>query len=104
MISSFFYDLTDGTSESHDAIDLGTGDVSFVMRTCSVRQGTWISPTGIDHLIWCLEAEVDTEIAGGDDYFTRRDPDPTDQNQNNHSWDEEDIRTLWLKNLYLVDG
>ncbi len=38
--------------------------------------GSWIGPTGIDHLIWCLENQVDTDVTEGDDYFTppRREP------------------------------
>ena len=104
MITSFFYDLTDGTSESWDALELDEMDISTVMKNCEVREGSWTSPTGIDHLIWCLEAEVDTDITGGDDYFSGRSPDPTDQNQDDHTWNEDFIRTLWLKNLYLVDG
>ena len=105
IITAFFYDLFDDTSEPHDSLDLDEETVTRMMGRCKVKEGTtWISPTGIDHLIWCLEAQVDTVITGGDDYFTTRDPDPTDQNQSDHGWNEDHIRTLWLKNLYNVDG
>ena len=105
IIMAFFWDLSDGTSESHDSLELDQADVTDVMSRCKVREGSaLISPSGIDHLIWCLEAQVDADVTGGDDYFTTRSPDPTDQNQSDHAWDEDDVRTLWLKNLYNVDG
>ena len=59
---------------------------------------------GIDHLIWCPENQVDSDIAGGDDYFTTRDPHPTQENQGNHNWNEAHVRKLWLRNLYNVNG
>lgn len=72
------------------------------MKDCGVRSGgsSWNSPDGIDHLIWCLENQVDTAITNGDDYFQERESHPTQENQNDHSWDEDHIRTMWLMNLY----
>ena len=61
-------------------------------------------PTGIDHLIWCLEAQVDSDVTEGDDYFQSRSVHPTSQNQSDHDWMESRVRTLWLKNLYKEDG
>ena len=102
---AFFWDLFDGTRESHDSLELDQIDVTSMMSRCKVRQGSaWISPSGIDHLIWCLEANVDADITGGDDYSSTRSPDPTDQNQRNHAWNENHVRALWLKNLYNVNG
>ena len=106
-VMSFFYDLFDGGSgESHDLIDLDIQDVLTVMNDCKVLvSGVWIQPpAGIDHLIWCLENGVDTDITGGDDYFTARSVHPTAENQSDHYWDETHVRKLWLKNLYNVDG
>jgi hypothetical protein len=105
IIMAFFWDLFDDTSESHDSLELDQTVVTKMMGGCEIREGTeWIHPTGIDHLIWCLEAAVDTAVTGGTDYFSTRSPDPTDQNQSDHHWNEDHIRTLWLKNLYNVDG
>lgn len=105
-VMSFFYDLFDGGSgESHDLLDLDVQDVLTVMGNCQVRvSGSWIAPTGIDHLIWCLENGVDSDITGGDDYFTTRTVHPTEENQSDHSWNETHVRKLWLKNLYNVNG
>ena len=105
-IMSFFYDLFDGGGgESHDLLDLDVQDVLTVMGNCEVRvSGSWIAPTGIDHLIWCLENGVDSDITGGDDYFTTRSVHPTAENQSDHSWNETHVRKLWLKNLYNVNG
>ena len=105
-VMSFFYDLFDGGSgESHDLLNLDVQDVLSVMGSCKVQvSGSWIRPTGIDHLIWCLENQVDSDITGGDDYFTARGVHPTSENQGNHSWNEAHVRKLWLKNLYNVNG
>ncbi|WP_425154718.1 hypothetical protein [Candidatus Palauibacter sp.] len=47
---------------------------------------------------------MDSSITGGSDYFQSRGIDPTNENQSNHSWAQDDVRTLWLKNLYDVNG
>ncbi|WP_423926839.1 hypothetical protein [Candidatus Palauibacter sp.] len=100
-VAAFFFDVLDSANEDHDDIDLSGQDLYEVMGTCRVREGNvMVRPGGIDHLIWCLEAEVDGVITGGDDYFSTRDPHPTQENQSDHDWDETDIRTLWLTNLY----
>ena len=100
-VAAFFNDLLDPSNESHDDIDLSGQDLYEVMGSCRVREGNvFIDPSGIDHLIWCLEAAVDGVITSGDDYFPSRDPHPTQENQPDHAWDKDDIRTLWLRNLY----
>ncbi|WP_419941015.1 hypothetical protein [Candidatus Palauibacter sp.] len=104
VVAAFFYDLVDPAGEAGDDIDLSGDNVSRVMNRCKVRVGAWARPNGIDHLIWCLEAAVFEDITDDDDYFPTRTTDPNDQNQSNHSWDEDDIRKLWLKVLYGEDS
>lgn len=101
-VAAFFYDLTDPANETHDRLDIGEAALATIMNDCGVRTtgSSWNSPDGIDHLIWCLENQVDTAITGGDDYFQERESHPTQENQNDHSWDEDHIRTMWLMNLY----
>ncbi len=104
-VAAFFYDLLDAADEGHDSLSISAEDLYEVMDDCEVREGSeWVSPGGIDHLIWCLEADVDSSITGGDDYFPTRDPHPTQENQSNHAWVEGHVRLLWLKNLYGEGG
>lgn len=105
VVAAFFYDLVDPAGETGDRIDLTGTDVSRVMNGCRVHVGrTWSRPRGIDDLIWCLEAAVDADITGDADYFPTRTNDATKENQSNHAWNEDHIRTLWLKNLYGEKG
>ena len=105
QVAAFLYDLTDeNISEPHDNLIIDGADLAEVMGPCKVRQGSWRRPDGIDHLIWCLENQVDSAITGGNDYFTERENHPTHENESDHSWDEDDVRTSWLKNLYDVSG
>ena len=109
-VTAFFYDLFDPMNEPHDPLELAVGAVLNVMRDCRVARGSdTTSATGVDHLIWCLEGEVDSAITGGADYFDARDvPDletrsyhPMWQNQMaNTKWPKDDIRRLWFGNLY----
>lgn len=76
------------------------------MDSCQVLvSGSWIQPiTGIDHLIWCLGNQVDSDITGGNDYFSARDVHPTSEDQGDHNWNETHVRKMWLKNPYNVTG
>lgn len=101
-VASFFFDLWDEGSETGDNFNISGFDLAEVMDDCRVRYNGayWSDPAGIDHLIWCLEAGVDEDIT--DDYFTTRPSsyNQDGQNQSGHSWDANDIRRLWLLNLY----
>ena len=105
-VTAFFMDLFDEANESFDLIDLDEMDVLGVMGACRVRPGfgRFARPRGIDDLIWCLQARVDAR----GEYFNSRGQHSwaTEQNQSGHSWTEEDIRRLWLANLYhkTLDG
>ena len=102
QVAAFFFDLTDVLSgEVHDNLAIDDDDLLDVMRTCRVLQGgSWRAPDGIDHLIWCLENQVDSVTTSNSSYFPTRNPDPTAENRNTHSWSPSDVRTNWLWNLY----
>lgn len=111
-ITAFFYDLFDPANETHDVLELDVGAVMDVMASCRVTRDTvTAAPSGIDHLIWCLEARVDTTITRDSTYFEQRINPPTNwvppknfhptaQNQDSLSWSPTDIRRLWRANLY----
>ena len=105
QVAAFLYDLTDEfNTETHDNLTIDTHDLARVMGNCRVNQGAWRRPDGIDHLIWCLENRVDSQITGNAQYFPERDTHPTSENQGTHSWAQYDVRINWLKNLYNVTG
>jgi hypothetical protein len=114
-VASFLYDITDsnwwglGTQgapvgqrdEHHDNIVYSGSYVAGVIASCQVRQnGVWTSNTGIDHLVYCFERQVDPTVTGSSTYFHTRNPDPTEQNQTGTP--DTAIRALWLKNLYWI--
>lgn len=111
-ITAFFYDLFDPANETHDLLELDISTVMDVMASCRVSRDTvTAAPSGIDHLIWCLEARVDTTITRDSTYFRQRThpPDdwvppqnfhPTAQNQDSVPWSSNHIRRLWRANLY----
>ena len=104
VVAAFFHDLVDPAGETGDKIDLSGDDVSRMISGCRVYAAGWHRARGIDDLIWCLEAEVDSGITAGEDYFPTRINDATNENQSNHAWNEDHIRTLWLKDLYGENG
>ena len=104
VVAAFFSDLIDPADEADDWIDLSGDAVSRVMSGCRVYARGWHRPRGVDDLIWCLEAAVDPDVTGGDDYFEMRTSHATNENQSNQAWNEDDIRTLWMKDLYGEDG
>ncbi len=109
-ITAFFYDLFDPANETHDLLELDVGAVTDVMASCRVTRDTvTVAPSGIDHLIWCLEARVDTAITRDSTYFRQRfNPNedtpknfhPTAQNQDSLPWSATHIKRLWRANLY----
>ncbi|MCY3700900.1 MAG: PKD domain-containing protein [Gemmatimonadetes bacterium] len=111
-VTAFFYDLFDPANETHDLLELEISDVMDVMASCRVSRDTvTAAPSGIDHLIWCLEARVDTMITRDTTYFGQRTNPPEDwvppknfhptaQNQDSVSWSPNHIRRLWRANLY----
>ncbi|WP_420635494.1 PKD domain-containing protein [Candidatus Palauibacter sp.] len=109
-VTAFFHDLFDPANETHDALELDVGAVMDVMASCRVSRDTvMVAPSGIDHLIWCLEARIDTTVTRDTTYFRQRfkpkadTPEnfhPAAQNQDSVPWSPDHIRRLWRGNLY----
>ena len=111
-ITAVFYDLFDPANETHDLLELDISTVMDVMASCRVSRDTvTAAPSGIDHLIWCLEARVDTTITRDTTYFQQRTKPPenwvppknfhpTAQNQDSLPWSSNHVRRLWRGNLY----
>lgn len=108
-VAAFFLDLTDSDWESHDQTTYPGSYLAQVIRTCEVyRRVSWISAwfraSGVDHLIYCLENQVDPAVTGSSVYFPTRSTDPTQQRESATEpaglWNRWAIRALWQRNLY----
>lgn len=100
-IASFLYDITDAANEGHDSLGLSGQYVGDVMSSCMVWIGNWESQRAIDHLVYCMENQVDPWIAQSG-YFPASDR-PSLQSENASEpggWSPGAIRALWLHNLY----
>jgi hypothetical protein len=76
-VAALLFDLTDSTDdaqETHDDILLTGLYVADILRTCQTNFGR---ASGIDHVIYCLEKQIDPTITGNPTYFTARSADPT---------------------------
>lgn len=75
-----------------------------MIRTCEVYAGgAWRRPTGIDHIVYCMEGQVDPQITGSTNYFPSRYPDPVAQRSSGPAtggYSQSAVRGLWLRNLY----
>lgn len=101
-VQAFLYDITDPANETGDAIAYSTGYLGDIMATCQVSDGGGdpTHPSGIDHVIRCLEQQVDSSVNG---YFYYRNPASTSETESATEppgWSRSNIRTLWLKDLY----
>lgn len=105
-VAAVFWDITDASNESHDALDAPGSYVASVVKSCEVREsGSWIDRNGIDHLVYCFENVVDSAITSNATYFPTRSTDPADQRETASEpsgWSKTRIRNIWLRNLYDV--
>ena len=107
-VSSFFYDITDSDSraavgdELHDNVAYSGTALAEVITTCKALQsGTYVQNNGVDHVIWCMERQVDPAITGSTAYFPTRSPDPTGyQVTSSTVMNRTEVRRLWKRNLY----
>jgi hypothetical protein len=108
-VAAFFLDLTDSDGEAHDQAAYPGWYLSQVIRTCEVYQrisfvNIWTRARGVDHLVHCLENQIDPAVTGSSTYFVTRSPDPTNWRESASepygSWNRWHIRSLWLRNLY----
>lgn len=107
-VASFFYDITDNDTrptvgdELHDNVSYGGVAVAEVMSTCrALQSGSLVVDNGIDHVVYCMERQVDAAVTGSTQYFTTRSPDPTGfQVSSTTVMNPTEVRKLWRKNLY----
>lgn len=108
-VAAFLMDATDNVwsvpnrTADDDAVSFYGDWMAGIIRTCEVYAGgAWRKPTGIDHIVYCMEGQVDTRITGSTNYFPVRSSDPTAQRNSAtpYGFSQSDVRTLWLRNLY----
>ena len=98
-VASFLYDVTDPANESFDNLELPGSYVADIINTCKVSSSVWDRADGIDHLIACFE----NNIPNYSNYFPTRSSTPTMYQESvgePSGWDDDEIRRLWLRNLY----
>jgi len=110
-VAAFFFDLTtdvDDGSEDFDELNLPPPYLKDVIKTCEVKEdGVWIRGDGVDHYVYCLENQVDSEVTVDPKYFDTRGSDPTDFNESATEpagWSPANIRALWRYDLYKESG
>jgi hypothetical protein len=112
-VASFFLDVTDAYSATdlHDTMEYPGSYLGDIIRTCKYSTITIGTPLtrgdGIDHLIYCMERQVDMAVRST--YFTSRSAFSRAAQQGESateppSWLRPAIRTAWLWNLYHVIG
>jgi len=105
-VAAFLYDVTDPANESHDAVAAPGSYMRDIVDTCQVLQSSsWIPASGIDHLVYCMEDDVASEVTGSGVWFTTRGTSPTAQSSSASTsggwgWSQANIRALWVWNLY----
>ncbi len=108
VVAAFFHDLLDPANEPHDSLELEGSYLAEIIETCEVETNSnWARANGIDHLIFCMENQVDTLVTGSATYFPTRSTDPDDQRESvtePGSWTMSKIRAIWKKNLYGEGG
>ncbi len=115
-VTSFLYDLydiassPDGLAGDDDGVSYGAPYLGDVIRTCSVLysiQQVWLRPDGIDHLVYCLERQVDQAVVTSPMFFASRgfDPDGFSEGATEPpSWSVPVTRDRWVHNLYGQSG
>lgn len=112
-VAALLWDISDAAyAEPHDRVDRTPAVVIDGIRACAVLvNGSYISYTGVDHLIWCLENRSpyrvsvraantarDTTLT----FFNTRAQNlwPTRTRGTLSLQNSDDFRRLWLTNLY----
>ena len=93
-VAALFHDLIDSNNEGDDETTLDPQDVMTVFRTCRNSGGS-INDTA--DFVWCLENRVDTTVhrIRFQGLSAPRNP----QSTRPSSWDADDIRSTWTKNV-----
>lgn len=109
-VAAFLYDLWDAPTsggsqpEPHDTAQLPGSYIADIVRTCEVlTTGVWGRASGVDHLVYCFERQVDPAVTGSGVYFPSRFIDPTQQRESAiepGSWSQASVRRAWRRNLY----
>ncbi|MDX2121642.1 MAG: hypothetical protein SF070_11385 [Gemmatimonadota bacterium] len=108
-VAAFLLDLTDSSiaqQPDDDAVKYPGSYIASVVQTCQVKNpgsSTWLFSKGIDHLVYCLEKQIDPAVTGSPTYFVTRSPDPSTYRESATepgTWNRNAIRALWLLNLY----
>lgn len=111
-VSAFLWDVTDpSTGEPHDNTYRSPSSVADAVKSCRVYQDGWISYTGADHLIFCIENRFPYRVAirhpatGRDTtaflFNTRATSrQPSAANGLAFEANSDSFRRMWLVNMY----
>lgn len=103
-VAAFLYDLTDGTTESHDDFSAPGTYVRDLIRTCRVDANSFLDapPNGIDGLIACIQQQAPNYSLG---YFPTRSFSYRTTSYSENAvepagWTQSNVKKLWRYNLY----
>lgn len=100
-VAAFLYDLTDAANEPHDVVQYPGSYLAEVFQTCKAYDPIPRRANGIDHLVYCMENQVDPVVT--QTYFPTRGTPPyafLESASEPPGWSSSDVRTLWEANLY----
>ena len=93
-VAALFHDLIDDTAESGDEVDLSAFEVARVFRSCRTSDG---DRDNIGAFVWCMEDRFDADVH--QEHFPRLNQQRNPRSTRPSHWDEDDIRTTWIKNI-----
>lgn len=100
-VAGFLHDITDAANEAKDPLSsYPYSYVGAVVKTCSVDS---LKPSGVDHLIFCLERQIDPDVTNSSVYFPNRSSFPSTYSESAtepSTWSWNDLRTNWTWILY----
>lgn len=101
-VAAAFLDITDPANETHDAAQWTGSYLPRLIGTCEWREffGVYLRASGIDHVTYCLEQEVDAFAAN---LHAAERITPTDWRHSATvppSWSQAVARPLWHTNIF----
>lgn len=100
-VGAVLYDVVNAANEAHDGAFWGGSYLPGLVGTCMVQQaGLWQRASGVDHITYCLEKDLDSFATG---LFSSERPIPsawTFTGATPGSWSKATARPIWHTNTF----